>query len=104
MPAGGGGKREKPMAALVEIHRARNNPRPIPPETLAVKSLPRHDGYEISGFIPAKALTGFDPTDSPRIGFYYAVLDRELGWQPLSLGPEYPVGEDPSLWAEAVLV
>ena len=104
MPAGGGGKREKPVATLVEINRARSNPRPVPRDTLLVKSLPRHDGYEISGFIPAKAMTGFDPAGSPRVGFYYAVVDRELGWQPLSIGPEYPVTDDPSLWAEAVMV
>ncbi len=34
---------------------------------------------------------------------YYAVIDRELGWQTLSLGPEFPVMDDPSLWGEAVL-
>ena len=31
------------------------------------------------------------------------VIDRELGWQTFSLGPEYPVMDDPSLWGEAVL-
>jgi hypothetical protein len=33
---------------------------------------------------------------------YYTVIDRELGWQTLALGPEYPVMDDPSLWGEAV--
>ena len=36
-------------------------------------------------------------------GVQYAVIDRELGWQTLTLGPEYPVMDDPSLWGEAVL-
>ncbi|KAA5539785.1 hypothetical protein FYK55_23250 [Roseiconus nitratireducens] len=103
MPAGGGPKREKPVASMIEIHRARANPKPIGPETLLIKAFPRHDGYELSGLIPTSALTGFDPDDGMRISLYYAVIDRELGWQTLAAGPEYPVTEDPSLWAEAVL-
>jgi hypothetical protein len=48
-------------------------------------------------------MTGFDPTQFARIGFFYAVVDRELGWQTLALSREYPFVEDPSLWAEAAL-
>ena len=48
--------------------------------------------------IPADCLTGFDPADYPRLGFSYAVVDRELGWQTFSVGPEYPIQEDPTLW------
>ena len=103
MPAGGGSQREKPVAALIAINRARGNPKQIRPDQLAIMALPRHDGYELSGVIPAEAMTGFNPTDQPRIGFYYAVIDRELGWQTLCLGPEYPVAEDPSMWVEAAL-
>ena len=103
MPAGGGSQREKPVASLIEINRSRGNPKQVSPKDLPIVALPRHDGYELSGLIPASALTGFDPVDQPRIGFYYAVVDRELGWQTLTLGPEYPVDEDPSLWGEAVL-
>ncbi len=104
MPAGGGPQRERPIASLIEINRARGNPKPIAPDALSIKALPRHDGYELSGLIPAKAMTGFDPNDQSRLAFYYAVVDRELGWQTFSVGPEYPVVEDPSLWADAVLV
>tara|TARA_R110002049_G_scaffold47902_1_gene138412 strand:+ start:118398 stop:119066 length:669 start_codon:yes stop_codon:yes gene_type:complete len=103
MPAGGGSNREKPVSALVPIHRARANPKPISPETLKLVAFPRHDGYELSGFVPAGAMTGFDPVQQARVGIYYAVVDRELGWQTLALGPEYPVTEDPSLWGEAAL-
>ena len=103
MPAGGGPQRERPVTALVGINRARGNPKSIAPGKLKICAVPRHDGYELSGLIPAEALTGFDPKDQPRIGLYYAVVDRELGWQTLTLGPEYPVDEDPSLWGEAVL-
>ncbi|TWU46263.1 hypothetical protein Poly51_56590 [Rubripirellula tenax] len=103
MPAGGGPKREHATAAIIPINRARMHPKSFPPKTLKIVGLPRHDGYEMSGFIPSDALTGFDPADQPRISLYYAVIDRELGWQTLSLGPEYPVMEDPSLWGEAIL-
>lgn len=103
MPAGGGPQRERPVASMIEINRARGNPKPIARDALSIKAFPRHDGYELRGLIPAAALTGFDPSDQARIAFYYAVIDRELGWQTLAVGPEYPVTEDPSLWAEAVL-
>jgi hypothetical protein len=103
MPAGGGSKREKPVAALVPIHRSRGNPKPVERDQLKIVAFPRHDGYELAGLIPASAMTGFSPSDQPRIALYYAVIDRELGWQTLALGPEYPVAEDPSLWGEAVL-
>lgn len=104
MPAGGGARRERPVAALMPIHRARQNPKPISPNQLKIAAYPRHDGYEMSGFVPTTSLTGFDPSEQPRISLYYAVIDRELGWQTLSLGPEYPVMEDPSLWGEAALI
>ncbi|OYP35247.1 hypothetical protein CGZ80_12175 [Rhodopirellula sp. MGV] len=104
MPAGGGPRRERPVASLIEINRARTNPKPIPPEALKIKTVARHDGYELSGLIPDHAMTGYAPKDQSRLGLYFAVLDRELGWQTLSLGEEYPVMEDPSLWAEADLV
>ena len=48
-------------------------------------------------------MTGYDPEQQPRVSIYYAVIDRELGWQTLSLGPEFPVMDDPSLWGEGVL-
>ena len=103
MPAGGGPQRDRPVAALVPINRARGNPKAISPDDMPIKAYPRHDGYELSGMIAKSAMTGFEPTDNPRVGLYYSVLDRELGWQTLTLGPEYPVMEDPSLWGEAVL-
>lgn len=103
MPAGGGPKRERPTAALIPINRARQHPKSIDQESLKIAAMPRHDGYEMSGFIPATAMTGFDAKDQPRVSLYYAVIDRELGWQTFSLGPEFPVLDDPSLWGEAVL-
>ena len=104
IPSGGGRTLEEPVAALVPINRAREPARPVAPATLGVLSEPRVDGYKLQGHIPAGALHGFDPQDHPRLGFYYAVVDRELGWQTLSLGPEFPIQEDPSLWGTLELV
>jgi len=104
LPSGGGPRREKPVATMVGIHRARTNPKPASPQSLQIHVAPRHDGYEMSGWIASDALTGYDPLDQSQLGFYYLVTDRELGWQAFSLNPELPVAEDPSLWGEAALV
>ena len=53
--------------------------------------------------VPAAALTGFDPAEYPRLGFCYAVVDRELGWQTFNVGTEFPFEEDPSLWGSLEL-
>nr|WP_283435032.1 hypothetical protein [Neorhodopirellula lusitana] len=104
LPAGGGPQRERPVASMILINRARGNPKPVMPGTLQIHAAPKHDGYEISGLIPTAAMTGFDPKDQPQLGFYYMVTDRELGVQALTLGDNFPVAEDPSLWGEAALV
>ena len=49
-------------------------------------------------------MTGFDPEDHPRLGFSYAVTDREMGWQTFSVGPELPFISDPSLWGTLELL
>ena len=55
-------------------------------------------------FLPAAVLTGFDPEEHPRWGFTYVVHDRERGNQVLSVGTDFPVAEDPSLWSVLELV
>jgi len=103
MPAGGGPGKDQPMTGLMPINRARQNPKSPPPGSIQVFTKARTHGYRLSGRIAAAAMTGFDSGQYPRLGIYYAVIDRELGWQTLSLSQDYPVVEDPSLWAEAVL-
>ena len=104
MPTGGGPRRETPMTGLMPINRARQNPKSPPTGSIQVHVQLQHDGYRMAGRIAAEALTGFDAVQYPRIGLYYAVIDRELGWQTFSLSEEYPVVEDPSLWGEATLI
>ena len=71
----------RPVAGPLEIRRAKAPPNPVHPGQLKVRSEKRVDGYLLEAFIPADALTGFDPAEHPRLGFTYAVTDRELGEQ-----------------------
>lgn len=103
MPEGTGARRTDPLAAHLEINRARENPTLVRGDRLSVYAQTKKNGYLIRGFIPADCLTGFDPSDYPRLGFSYAVVDRELGWQTFTVGPEYPIQEDPTLWSSLEL-
>ena len=49
-------------------------------------------------------MMGFEPGEHPRLGFTYAVIDRELGEQTFSVGRPMPYDEDPGLWATLELV
>lgn len=104
LPSGGGQGLDQPLAIWLPINRAKDHPRPIQPDWLKVLSRPQPGGYLLDAFIPAKALTGFDPVEHPRLGFTYAVMDRELGEQTLGVGSPMPYQEDPSLWATLELV
>lgn len=104
MPIGSGQKLDEAVVVLLAINRAKESPREIDPRTLKVRSERLQDGYRLEAFLPAAALTGFSPAEQPAIGFSYAVIDRELGWQTFSVGNELPFVEDPSLWGTLDLV
>lgn len=96
-PLAGGTRQAQPLAAHVPIARATAQPRPVTASQLAVRHRLLQDGYDLQAWISAQALTGFDPVEQPRLGFQYAVLDRELGCQTFTVGQEFPL-HDPSLW------
>jgi hypothetical protein len=98
LPIGAGRRLDEPVAALLAINRAKESPREIDHGALQIKSTQHRDGYSLEAFLPAAALTGYSPADQPALGFTYGVIDRELGWQTFSVGPELPIAEDPSLW------
>jgi hypothetical protein len=104
LPHGASGKRNRPLANLLPIPRARANPNPISPDRIEIRSEQRIDGYLLCAHLPAETLTGYDPVEYPRLGFTYAVTDRELGWQTFTVGPEFPFTSDPSLWGSLELV
>jgi hypothetical protein len=104
LPSGAGRKLDQPVAQTLPINRAKELPQPVRDGLLKVRCDKRADGYVLEAFIPAEALTGFDPAEHPRLGFTYAVLDRELGEQTFGVGRPMPYQEDPSLWATLELV
>jgi hypothetical protein len=104
LPTGDGRNLEEPMAQLLPINRAKELPRPIQPNQLNVHGIILSDGYLLDAHISGDALTGFDPQEHPQLGFTYAVIDRELGEQTLTVGSPMPYQEDPSLWATLELV
>ncbi|MEZ6088097.1 MAG: hypothetical protein R3C05_08755 [Pirellulaceae bacterium] len=103
LPTGAGAKRDQPVARMLNIHRARELPTPADANALQVHSNLKKHGYELSGLVATQCMSGFDPTEFPKISLWFAIVDREIGWQTLSLGPEYPCQEDPTLWATAEL-
>jgi hypothetical protein len=82
------------------IHRAQADPPPARPDTIRnrVTRVGTH-GWRLELFFQAAALHGFDPASSRRLGFLVHVADPRIGDQRLGVGPEFPIGEDPSLWA-----
>lgn len=104
LPSGGGGGGLNPVAAHLPIARAKDQSRPAPHGGIQVAASEQEGGYQLSALIRNESLTGFDSQEHPRLGFSYAVMDRELGWQTFSLGPEYPFVSDPSLWGTMELV
>lgn len=104
MPQGGGPNRDGPEGRLLDIARARENPPKVDPETIRVRAENRIDGYLLRAAIPASALNGYDPTDQASLGFTYAVMDREFGWQTFTISPEFGFMSDPTLWGQLDLV
>jgi hypothetical protein len=104
LPLGSGRQLADPSAEPLLINRAKENAKPVRPGVLRVRSEKRVDGYVLDAHIPAAALTGFDPAEHPRLGFTYAMIDRELGNQTFSCGGEFSYQDDPSLWASLELV
>lgn len=103
MPTGGGQRMDQPVFQWLPINRARQQPQAIKPGGLQVRGEKRSDGYLLEAYISSDALTGFDPDEHPRLGFTYALVDRELGEQTFGVGSPMPYQEDPSLWASLEL-
>jgi hypothetical protein len=56
-------------------------------------------GWVLELFLPVQVLNGFDPDTNRRLGFAYKIGDHVREDQYLGVGREFPVGENPSLWA-----
>ncbi len=97
LATGGGPDGTDPAFVQSKINRASQDARLVDSDA-ALLRLHQRNGYRLEAFLPAEALTGFDPEQHPRLGFFYVVFDAEHGEQFLSAGPEFPYAEDPTLW------
>ncbi|MFL5241899.1 MAG: hypothetical protein ACJ8FY_07305 [Gemmataceae bacterium] len=104
LAAGGGSDLDEPVFVQSKIHRALQEAPPLSSQDVLLRRSRRKGGYLLEAFLPANGLSGFDPDQNTRLGFYYAVRDQELGDQVLSVGSEFPFWEDPSLWSTLQLV
>ena len=59
--------------------------------------------YSLEVAIPAACLSGWDPVEHPRIGFFYKVKDTCCGDQHLTADDDLGWNVDPSTWATGVL-
>lgn len=104
LPVGRGSKSLEPMICSQPINRATELPKQSNDELLRIRSEQRPDGYVIDAWIPQEVMTGFQPEEYPKLGFMYAVADRELGLQTLGVTHPFRFMEDPSLWGTLELV
>lgn len=79
-----------------------------PPMTRAGEIEARADlarnGWSLEVFLPASVLNGYDPETNRRLGFAYQVSDHLREDQFLTVGRDFPIGENPSLWTTVELV
>jgi len=99
LPTGGGPERDQPVFVHTPINRAQQDSATIAGGAVAFHCRRLANGYRLAAFLPAAALTGFDPEQHPRLGIHYLVRDSELGEQSLSVGSDFPCAEDPTLWS-----
>jgi hypothetical protein len=104
LPAGGGEDGRGAVITQRPISRAADEPPPVDMDLIPLQSEVLTGGYDLEVWLPAAALHGFDPDRQPRLGFFYAIHDSELGLQTLSVGPEFPYASDPSLWSSIQLL
>lgn len=103
LPAGGGRDGRKAVAGADKVQRATDDA-PLPKDdAIPVASSIVRGGYSLTAHIPGPILSGFDPVENPRIGFFVIVEDSELGRQSITVADELNWFIDPSTWPTAVL-
>ncbi len=98
LPLGGGTDGREPVVFWFPIHRAKAHPNAVETERIKIRGRLLKEGYQLDVVLPEDVLTGYEPAEFPRLGFHYAVLDREIGNHYLLVGPPFPHDNDPSLW------
>ncbi|MFI5460453.1 MAG: hypothetical protein ACHRXM_33975 [Isosphaerales bacterium] len=85
--------------AHLPIAQATTAPPLCSPEHFAVRAELSRSGWMLELFLPADALNGFDHELNRRLGFAYHIADYVRDDQFFTVGREFPVGENPSLWS-----
>lgn len=104
LPASSGTATADPCAVQAPILRAREDAPRANVAEIRMSAAVSKTGYRLETWLPATVLHGYDPEAQPRLGFYYALRDAELGDQFLSVGHDFPFAIDPSLWSTLELV
>ena len=104
LPTGGGPDKDEPAFGQTKVNRALQDAPLADASTVLLRHRKLKAGYRLESFLPAVALTGFDPEQHPRWGVYYHIRDEELGDQYLAVNSEFPFADDPSLWDVLELV
>lgn len=81
------------------IHRALADAPLAKPGSIQARAEANKTGWSLELFLAAESLHGFDPDTNRRLGFAYQVTDPDRGDEFLTVGRDFPIGEDPSLWA-----
>ena len=103
-PRGANASADVPWAVQIPILRAREEAPRADLDEIRLWSAVSKTGYCLEAWLPEKVLHGYDPDAQPRLGFYFALRDAELGEQFLSVGNDFPFAIDPSLWSTLELV
>ena len=103
LPTGGGRQADQPVAVAAQIPRTSEPAAPLPEKAVLLEARNSPSGWQLDAFITGAALPGWDPDESPRLGFFAAAVDRRLGRLPCFAPPEFPWESDPTTWAELQL-
>ena len=83
------------------LGRCADAPREHVKDVLTCAERIESNDWRLEVWFPAEALNGYDPETNRRLGLYYQVNDSERPPRFLTVGREFPIGEDPSLWLRA---
>lgn len=99
LPLGRGRQGTDPVCGQLLIHRAKEQAPVAEAEQLSAKTTLQGSDYDLTIDIAAAALNGYAPSDNPQLGFAYRIVDQERGNQTFPISEEFPIAENPSLWA-----
>jgi len=95
---------EQPSARFIEIAQQRTQKLAQDPRRCRVETVLSSDGYQLSVWIPGSQLPGFaELAETRALGLYVVIEDAELGQLPMSVGGDFPLAWNPSIWTRMEL-